>query len=64
MLNEAVAKKRGLKPKLHTDCQIDLSLEAYLPQSYIEDPRQKIELYKRIHQLENKEQYEDQRRPH
>ncbi len=59
MLNEAVAKKRGLKPKLHTDCQIDLSLEAYLPQSYIEDPRQKIELYKRIHQLENKEQYEE-----
>lgn len=41
MLNEAVAKKRGLKPKLHTDCQIDLSLEAYLPQSYIEDPRQR-----------------------
>lgn len=59
MLNEAVARKRGIKEKIKTNCQLELQLEAYLPASYIEDPRQKIEIYKRIHQLENKEQYEE-----
>lgn len=59
MLNEAVARKRGLKEKVTTNCQLELQMEAYLPATYIEDPRQKIEIYKRIHQLENKEQYEE-----
>lgn len=59
MLNEAVAKKRGVKPQAKTDCQIDLDLEAYLPESYLEDARQKIEIYKRIHQMNSKEQYEE-----
>lgn len=59
MLNEAVARKRGIKAQPKTNSQLDLRLEAYIPESYIEDPRQKIEIYKRIHQLESKEQYEE-----
>ena len=57
MLNEAVAKKRGKMVQPKTDTEINLDVEAYLPGTYIEDPRQKIEIYKRVRQLESKEQY-------
>ena len=35
--------------------EIDLGLDAYLPTSYIEDERQKIEIYKRIRELDSQE---------
>lgn len=57
MLSEAVAKKRGQAAKVKTDATVELGIEAYLPTSYIEDERQKIEIYKRIRQLENNDQY-------
>ncbi|CAM3064441.1 transcription-repair coupling factor [Lactiplantibacillus plajomi] len=57
MLSEAVAKKRGQQAKVKTDATIELGIEAYLPSEYIEDERQKIEIYKRIRQLENNDQY-------
>ncbi|AVK61845.1 transcription-repair coupling factor [Lactobacillus sp. CBA3605] len=57
MLSEAVAKKRGQTVKAKTDATIELGIEAYLPTTYIEDERQKIEIYKRIRQLENNDQY-------
>ncbi|MFC6293804.1 transcription-repair coupling factor [Lactiplantibacillus daoliensis] len=57
MLSEAVAKKRGKQAKVKTDATIELGIEAYLPTTYIEDERQKIEIYKRIRQLENNDQF-------
>ncbi|WP_262316694.1 transcription-repair coupling factor [Lacticaseibacillus parakribbianus] len=48
MLNEAVARKLGNKAKPRFDSQIELALEAYLPEDYVADSRQKIELYKRL----------------
>lgn len=48
MLAEAVAKKRGKKVAAHTNSEIELGVEAYLPDDYVDDPRQKIELYKQI----------------
>ena len=57
MLSEAVAKKRGKQAKVKTDATIELGIEAYLPSTYIEDERQKIEIYKRIRQLENNDQF-------
>ncbi len=57
MLSEAVARKRGQQAKVKTDATIELGIEAYLPSTYIEDERQKIEIYKRIRQLENNDQY-------
>ncbi|EOR84155.1 transcription-repair coupling factor [Latilactobacillus sakei] len=52
MLSEAVAKKQGKKVAAKTDAEIDLKLEAYLPDDYINDQRQKIEIYKRIRQMD------------
>ncbi|WP_461214625.1 transcription-repair coupling factor [Lacticaseibacillus sp. GG6-2] len=48
MLNEAVAAKRGNAAPKKLDTEVDLDLEAYLPDSYVSDSRQKIELYKRL----------------
>ena len=57
MLSEAVARKRGDKQQVKTHVEIDLSLNAYLPGTYVEDERQKIELYKRVRQFSSEEDY-------
>ena len=59
MLSEAVGRKRGLPTSKKTNVEIDLTLNAYLPASYIEDERQKIEIYKRIRELKNEEEYKE-----
>jgi transcription-repair coupling factor (superfamily II helicase) len=59
MLNEAVAAKRGQKPQQKLDTEVDLDLEAYLPDSYVADSRQKIELYKRLREAETADQLEE-----
>lgn len=56
MLSDAVIKKRGKNIEFRTDSTIELDLEAYLPSDYIQDNQQKIELYKRIRQIENEDQ--------
>jgi len=57
MLQEAVQRKRGDQTTQKTNVEIDLSINAYLPSSYITDERQKIELYKRIRQFSSDEDY-------
>lgn len=60
MLAEAVARKQGKTAKdQKTAVEIDLGIDAYLPASYISDERQKIEIYKRIRQLENMDMYDE-----
>lgn len=55
MLGDAVAKKQGKQQRNKTDATVELGLEAYLPDTYIEDQQQKIEMYKRIRQIETKD---------
>ncbi|MFQ9706438.1 MAG: transcription-repair coupling factor [Limosilactobacillus pontis] len=50
MLSDAVAKKQGKKVKVTADAEVELGVEAYLPDDYIDDQQQKIELYKTIRQ--------------
>lgn len=57
MLSEAVARKRGDKTHYHTNVELDLAVDAYLPGTYVEDERQKIELYKRIREFSSDEDY-------
>lgn len=56
MLSDAVSKKRGKNVVFKTDATVELDLEAYLPSDYIQDSQQKIEIYKRIRQIENQDQ--------
>ncbi|WP_125705793.1 transcription-repair coupling factor [Lacticaseibacillus daqingensis] len=48
MLQDAVAVKQGKAKPKRADAEIALDLEAYLPDTYVNDSRQKIELYKRL----------------
>ncbi|MFH5811871.1 transcription-repair coupling factor [Companilactobacillus sp. FL22-1] len=59
MLNDAVAKKRGHTKAEKTNSEVNLALEAYLPEDYITDQRQKVELYKRIRQIDSLESYQE-----
>lgn len=60
MLEEAVARKQGKNIQSQkTSVEIDLGIDAYLPGTYIIDERQKIEIYKRIRELENEEQLDE-----
>jgi transcription-repair coupling factor (mfd) len=51
MLNEAVQKRQHKAAATVTDTELNLNVEAYLPDNYVDDGRQKIELYKRIRQV-------------
>lgn len=54
MLTEAVNRKQGKNIQTEkTSVEIDLGIDAHLPSEYIGDERQKIEVYKRIRELES-----------
>lgn len=59
LLGQAIANKQGksaMRQKGNTE--LALQIDAYLPKDYITDERQKIEIYKRIRELENRSDYE------
>lgn len=59
MLSDAIAQKQGHQSTQRVDSALELDVEAYLPDSYISDHQQKIELYKRIRQMKNDDQYRE-----
>lgn len=60
MLNDAVMQMKGEKQEEDTfETTVDLSIDAYIPASYVGNESQKLELYKRIAVIENQEEYED-----
>ena len=48
LLEEAVLEERGEKPKQRTECAAELSVAANLPEKYVEDAGQRVDLYRRI----------------
>ena len=59
LLEEAIAKKQGKETKRQkSNAEINLQIDAYLPSNYISDERQKIEVYKRIREIDNRANYE------
>lgn len=60
MLSEAVSRKQGKNNQVEkTSVEIDLGVDAYLPEEYVSDQRQKIEIYKRIRELESQEMLDE-----
>ena len=55
MLNEAISKVKGEPILEEIDVEIDLTVNAYIPDEYIPDELTKIEMYKKIASIENKE---------
>ncbi|MFC3928001.1 transcription-repair coupling factor [Streptococcus caprae] len=59
LLQEAIAAKQGKTTKrLKGNAELNLQIDAYLPSDYIDDERQKIEIYKRIRELDSRADYE------
>lgn len=57
MLKEAVEEKQGKKEQeTPVDPELDLKVDAYLPSEYIQDEKQKIELYKKIRAVQTVEE--------
>ena len=52
LLETAVRRQKQLPPKLSTHVDIDLPVEAHLPQDYVSDMRMKIDLYRRMSRAE------------
>ena len=60
LLEEAIAKKNGTDKKREKgNAELILQIDAYLPDEYILDERHKIEIYKRIRQIDNRVNYEE-----
>ncbi|NMB41917.1 MAG: transcription-repair coupling factor [Firmicutes bacterium] len=61
LLEQAVETMKGKKKVVPREFEpkIDLSVNAYLPSSYVPNQQQKIELYRRIATLESKGELED-----
>ena len=60
LLEEAILKKKGKEQKRQkSNAEINLQIDAYLPGDYISDERQKIEIYKRIREIDSRVNYED-----
>ena len=60
LLNEAIAEQKGeALPKSSEDCLVDISIDAYIPESYIESLTQRIDCYRRIASIESDEDSRD-----
>ncbi|WP_064090893.1 transcription-repair coupling factor [Rossellomorea aquimaris] len=52
MLKEAIEERKGDQPKEETSAfEVDVEVDAYIPDDYIKDGHQKIEMYKRFRSL-------------
>ncbi|SDI96200.1 transcription-repair coupling factor [Alteribacillus bidgolensis] len=60
MLKDAIEERKVDKPKVKVpEIEIDVKVDAYIPASYIDDSKQKIEMYKRFKGLETLEDLRD-----
>ncbi len=56
LLSEAIAQKKGEVPQQQSyECQIDVQLNAHIPESYIENLSQRLDIYKKIASVKTQE---------
>lgn len=62
LLEETIAKRNGnanANTRTKGNAELILQIDAYLPDTYISDQRYKIEIYKKIRQIDNRVNYEE-----
>lgn len=60
LLENAILKKQGKSQvRQKGNAELNLQIDAYLPTNYISDERQKIEIYKRIRELDSRTAYQE-----
>ena len=59
LLESAVRKQKAMPAKLSIQIDVDLPVAAYLPDTYVDDRRQKIDIYRRLTRLDKFEQIKE-----
>ena len=59
MLKDAIEQRRGVKKEDLITVEIDIEVDAYLPDTYIQDSKQKIEMYKQFRRVETFDELND-----
>jgi transcription-repair coupling factor (superfamily II helicase) len=59
LLEEAVQEMKGEEPKPRLDPEINLRLDALLPEAYVPDAQQRMNLYKRLSRAEENREIDD-----
>ncbi|MBF1051663.1 MAG: transcription-repair coupling factor, partial [Peptostreptococcaceae bacterium] len=57
MLNESFKKLKGIQEEERVSTEVYIGVNAYIPDTYIEDEIQKMEIYKKIASISSKEDY-------
>ena len=59
LLNEAVLEEKGIAVEEAFESKINISCDAYLPDTYVKSSTQRIDMYKKIAHIENESDYKD-----
>ncbi len=59
ILNDAVLEEKGEKVVTPIECVVDLSLDGFIPETYVPYPAERMDLYRKIASLRNSEDAED-----
>lgn len=59
MLGEAVKEAKGQRPMEDFETAIDLNMSAFIPDTYITNEYQKLDVYKRIAGIQSQQDYDD-----
>ena len=59
MLNEAVRSKKGIETREDNEVSVDINVDAFIPDSYIMNENQKIDIYKRIASIDSDAEREE-----
>lgn len=59
LLNDAVLEEKGEKPKEREDCTVSIEHDAFIPDTYVRYPGQRMTLYKRIALIRNQYDADD-----
>ncbi len=55
ILEESISDAKGEKKEAEHDVSVDIEISAYLPESYIQSPNQRIDMYKKIAAIESED---------
>lgn len=59
LLNEAILEEKGEKPEPRPECTVSLAYDAFIPETYIRYPSQRMGMYKRIAMISTAEDCDD-----
>ena len=59
LLNEAVLEEKGEAPKEKPEAKIDINVSAYIPEHYLENSAQRMEMYKKISLIRDRSDRDD-----